>query len=296
MLNTSRFLLLILSLGISSSVWARPALTTAKPAITHTVVGDTLFILNEKPFTNPRPNTDKHYYQKLEFAIKQKNPKVDLKQAVGKGEYYFLAKLRNIRLLGGPRRNYTPPAPITYATLYGISDHTEQLAFYKKVCPPKLIEGNFRASDTLTPTIYNNYATQWNKELLPLCKARAEKMLGREMNYDKAWRKWATIRPVSYVITVQASTIANNRALKITTTPTKITALRLDDSKLVTLNKALNIDGLFQLVDQAIQKRFYKVEVSYDKRQGYPTSILIQEKVGGVVEQYQVSDFQTLAY
>jgi hypothetical protein len=195
-----------------------PDLNNIPPVkVAHKVVGDSLFILDEPPFHNPRKElmSDKAraiYNIRLHQAMQQKNPEKEATAAIGRGEYY---------LMGSKSVWHVDPPPggfKDYAGARGGVDYhpdienlstteTEQNAL-QKVCPVRIMEGreeirsgnvggvvgdggynteymnapanqHYRQMTQALGQTMTAYGACWNNTMLPVCRAKLQNTKGK---------------------------------------------------------------------------------------------------------------------
>ena len=155
-------------------------LSTNRPVqATHQVIGDTLFILNEKPLLNPKkqdlsPKEERTYQARLKQALERKNPEAEAQQAIAKKQLYLLGWIQNIYFdVRSP--NVRRPTRIDLTDYYGINLPYQEKALLKKACPTKVLEGNSTQGQFSFIKLYTDYATRWNQQMLGACRAKLKK-------------------------------------------------------------------------------------------------------------------------
>lgn len=262
--------------------------------VTHKIIGDTLFILDEPPFVNPRKESmsvleQKIYLERLRKAIALKNPAKEVMQAINSQNTYFLARAsRGVADIRG--RRFSLPPRAERADIYGVAvDYRESLL--SKVCPNKLIEGNWNHHD-ITYDIYIKYATDWNNVMLPICRAKVTEKYPREDAYIKATIKLDQIRFDNIRYVLQSSEVANNEKIKVFHSMRGIKILRLRDQKELKNVKGASFYDLMEVIGQALKKPMHRFEVTYDVKYGYPLLINLQATPQSKVVRYKISNLE----
>ncbi|MEN9502657.1 MAG: hypothetical protein RI964_1942 [Pseudomonadota bacterium] len=189
-----------------------PDLNNVPPIkVTHKVVGDSLFILDEPPFRNPRNEVMSGkaraiYNIRLHQAMQQKNPEQEAKAALERGEYYLMGdkSVWHVDLPPGSFKNYAGVrGGVNYQPDIENLSTTERDAL-QKVCPVRVMEGredirrgnvgnvvgdgNTYAYDSVSINSPVNqdyrqmtqelgqtmtaYGVRWNNIMLPACRAK----------------------------------------------------------------------------------------------------------------------------
>lgn len=171
--------------------------------VTHKVVNNTVFILDEPPFTNPRTNDQSElrraiYNIRLARAMRQKNVEADLQAAIRQQQTYFLGQKWEAVAdwFGpGPRPKNFVPRHISYGVEEGNID-AEEVAHLAKVCPVRVLEGLDSLSSGQWGTIdfanpvgvqphheemrqlsknTRDYERRWNQVMLSICREKLNK-------------------------------------------------------------------------------------------------------------------------
>ncbi|HMT93944.1 hypothetical protein [uncultured Thiothrix sp.] len=173
---------------------------------THKAIGNTVFILDEAPFIEPRSNTQsdlqKAIYQiRLAQAMRQKNVELDVQNAIRQQQTYFLG-MKWVMVgdwfgPGAPPKNFRPRV-VSYGIEEGNIDQ-EEAEKLAKVCPIRMLEGR----DDLYAGLWGNvdlsnnpnsqaiqrherlmrqslqrirtYEKRWNQTMLPICREKLKK-------------------------------------------------------------------------------------------------------------------------
>jgi hypothetical protein len=171
---------------------------------THKVIGNTVFILDEAPFIDPRSNTQselqKAIYQiRLAQAMRQKNVNTDVDAAIRQQQTYFLG-MKWVAVgdwfgPGAPPKNFRPRV-VSYGIEEGDIDQ-EEAKKLAKVCPIRMLEGRdaLHAGQWGSVDLGNNpqaiqrndqlmrqslqtirtYEKRWNQTILSICRAKLKK-------------------------------------------------------------------------------------------------------------------------
>ncbi len=274
-------------------------MTIAKPVVvTHKVIGDDVFILDEPPFKNPRKEVmskeeEQVYHNRLREAIAKKDPEKDVGQAIKNNNLYFLGYRNNvwIDIRGGLRNHYSISASAFIGAYNDPGRAYDGQEYLRKLCRSRFIEGTTERGSAAI-AIYKDYATVWNARMFQVCQAKVEKLFASQLALQRASRKFrATVG--NYVFTLQSDALMKGEALQVKSNQSGTQVIRLRDGSLVDVKQIPNMDGLFALVNQAFTKKNSSVHAEYDKKYGYLTYLRIQPS-GGKAIQYAVSDFQSL--
>jgi len=143
---------------------------------THQVIGDTLFILNEQPLLNPKkdelsPKEEQAYQARLKQALQRKNPETEAQQAIAAKQTYLLGWMENVYVCFTSK----PPPRADLTNYYGISVSYDEKALLQKVCPTKLLEGNWTRAQPSFIKLYTDYASRWNKTMITTCRNKLKK-------------------------------------------------------------------------------------------------------------------------
>lgn len=179
-----------------------PDITKIAPVkVTHKPIGNTVFILDELPFSEPRPKTQSEleraiYNMRLARAMREKNVNYDLQKAIGKQDTYFLGE-RVIAISRAHSRVYSARS-IHYNVEEGGID-LEELKKLVTVCPIRVLEGrgllvsgdwgtidftNYPNAQQSQPHAaemrqlfknIRNYEKRWNQTMLPICREKLVK-------------------------------------------------------------------------------------------------------------------------
>lgn len=155
-------------------------LTKNRPVqATHQVIGDTLFILNEAPLRNPKkeqlsPKEEQAYQARLKQALQKKNSERDSEQAINSKQIYLLGWIQNVYFeVRSP--NVRRPSLIDLTDYYGVTVDYREKPLLRTVCPTKVLEGNWLPGQFSTIKLYTDYASRWNKKMLPVCRSKLKK-------------------------------------------------------------------------------------------------------------------------
>lgn len=277
------------------------------------IVGDTLFLIDAFPLQNPRKPEmstleQKTYQTYLDKILSKRDPSVDAKSFISQGEVYFLSKMP-MAALDVRYPNRLTPQPRTgrgqiYAfESFGISHQVE--TYLSKVCPRKLIEGDYRIGGHFSSKIQYDYAKQWNQTVLPVCMRTAYRMFPQEMAWIGSYQQWNRLpqkymtwreeKPLpSYRYTFQASNLENGQALQVTVKNHKIIdAFRVDNKKHLNVNQIPSIETLFQTINKAITGKV-RVNATYSAQYGNPESIVIPKTPTQEKTTYSINDLQPI--
>lgn len=184
-----------------------PDITKIAPVkVTHKPIGNTVFILDELPFREPRPKTQSEleraiYGLRLAKAMRQKNVGADVQAAISQQQTYFLGV--RVEVVAdwfgrGVRPKNFKPRSISYRIEDGDID-AEEAKKLARVCPVRMIEGrdvlSYGQVGTIDFTNYpnahtqphtaemrqlfkniRNYEKRWNQLMLPVCREKLKNM------------------------------------------------------------------------------------------------------------------------
>lgn len=173
--------------------------------VTHKLMGNTVFILNELPFTEPRPKTQSDseraiYGIRLARAMRQKNVEADVQTSIHQQQTYFLG-MKSVAVgdwFGrGPRPKNFKPRYISYHIEEGDID-PEEAKKLARVCPIRMLESRDVVGSGQIGTVdftnypnaqyqpheaemrqffksIRNYEKRWNQTMLPICREKLKK-------------------------------------------------------------------------------------------------------------------------
>lgn len=185
-----------------------PDITKIAPVkVTHKPIGNTVFILDELPFTEPRPKTQSEleraiYGLRLAKAMRQKNVGADVQAAISQQQTYFLGV--RVEVVAdwfgrGVRPKNFKPRSISYRIEDGDID-AEEVNKLARVCPIRMLEGRDMSNSGQIGTIdfsnypnvqydqphaaemrqlfknIRNYEKRWNQLMLPVCREKLKNM------------------------------------------------------------------------------------------------------------------------
>lgn len=162
--------------------------------VTHKMINNTLFILDETPFTDPRAATKSDlqkaiYTTRLAQAMRQKNVDTDVQNAIHQQQTYFLGV--RYEAVGdwfgpGPR----PKNLVLRSVSYGIEEgniDTEEVKKLARVCPIRMIEGRDLLQSGQIGTIdFTNYP---NAQHSQPHAAEMRQLFKNIRNYEKRWNQ-----------------------------------------------------------------------------------------------------------
>lgn len=184
-----------------------PDITKIAPVrVTHKPIGNTVFILDELPFAEPRPHTQSEleraiYGLRLAKAMRQKNVETDLKTFIRQQQTYFLGmRIEAVAdwFGSGVRPKSFKPRYISYRIEEENIDD-EEVKKLARVCPVRMLEGrdvlhsgqigtidftNYPNAQSAQPHAaemnqlfknIRNYEKRWNQTMLPICREKLKK-------------------------------------------------------------------------------------------------------------------------
>lgn len=185
-----------------------PDITKIAPVkVTHKPIGNTVFILDELPFSEPRPKTQSEleraiYGIRLAKAMRQKNVAADARLSIHQQQTYFLGV--RVEVVAdwfgrGVRPKNFKPRSISYRVEDGDID-AEEVSKLARVCPIRMLEGRDMLGSGQMGTIdftnypnlqyaqphaaemhqlfknVRNYEKSWNQIMLPVCREKLKNM------------------------------------------------------------------------------------------------------------------------
>lgn len=181
-----------------------PDITKIAPVkVTHKPIGNTVFILDELPFSEPRPKTQSEleraiYGIRLAKVMRQKNVETDARVSIHQQQTYFLGV--KWVTVGDWRGSGAPPKNLVLRSIsYGVEEgsiDSEEVKKLARVCPVRMLEGRDMPNSGQIGTIdfknypnaqdaqphaaemrqlfknIRNYEKRWNQIMLPICREK----------------------------------------------------------------------------------------------------------------------------
>ena len=127
--------------------------------------------------------------------------------------------------------------------------------------------------------------------------------LDRLSAYEQALKRWQDSHITHYQLTYKNLCFCDSNLTRpievVVKNRTAISGRFIDDNKPLTpslLKDALTINQAFQLINRAIELNAYKLDARYNKKYGYPESLVvdIDKRLADDTQDIEILDFQVL--